>query len=165
MMIDEMSNIVTTIQCLPRGFCSWNFELSWAEHRGSLDLNVMGEQGSITVDGTQFEVCKHGVLSGHWTLRHGGEEVAEAQKSSAFTRTFQIDSPEGSLILQAESPLTRCFILRRSEETIATMRPDHPFTRRAKITISAQDWEFPTICFSFWLVVQMWRRAANSNAG
>ncbi|MCA9138698.1 MAG: hypothetical protein KDB00_18130 [Planctomycetales bacterium] len=161
-----MTNTATTsIRCLPRSICSWSYELSWGEHRGLLELNVMGEQGSINIDGTDFQVCKHGMLSGNWTLRHNGEEVAEAQKSSAFTRTFEIDSPGGPLRLEAESVFNRSFFLRSGDQIIATMRPDHPFTRRARIEIVAQDWDFPTICFSFWLVAQMWRRAANNNGG
>ena len=153
------------IRCIPRGICSWNFVLDGAGHQGILALGWMGEQGTITVDEIHFDIQKHGVFSGHWTLNHEGQEVASAQKSTAFTRTFEIQDPGGELVLRAKSPLGRSFRLERSNDVIATMFPDHAFTRRATIAILTKQWDLPTLYFSFWLVVLMWRRAAQSNNG
>jgi hypothetical protein len=150
------------IRCKPQGICSWNFFLDGDGHHASLVFHWAGEQGAITADGRPFEVRKHGVFSGHWTLDQGGASVASAQKSSAFTRTFEIHSAEDTLVLSAESALGRGFRVERSGETIATIRPDHAFTRRATIETLAQKWDFPTACFAFWLVVLIWRRAASS---
>lgn len=130
-----------------------------------MQLGWFGEEGSVTVAGVHFAVKKHGMLSGHWTLRYEGEETISAKKCSAFTRTFELDAPGGPLLLRAESPLTRCFRLERGEETIATIRPDHPLTRRATIQVLSPDWDAPEIFFAFWLVVLMWRRAAQNNGG
>ncbi len=58
------------IRCRPKGICSWDFFLDGEGHHASLDFNWLSEQGAITADGTSFEVCKHGVLSGQWTLDH-----------------------------------------------------------------------------------------------
>jgi hypothetical protein len=153
------------IRCIPSGICSWNFLLDGAGHQGTLEFGWMGEQGAITVDDIAFEVQKHGVFSGRWTLDHEGKEIGSAQKSTAFTRTFEIQDPSGELVLRAESPLGRSFRLERSDNVIATMRPDHAFTRRASIEILTKQWDLPTVYFSFWLVVLMWRRAAQSNNG
>jgi len=129
-----------------------------------LALNGIGEQGAIRLEGVQFEVRKHGMFSGYWTLDHEGNEVASGQKSTAFGRTFAIQDPSGDLILRAESAIGRSFRLERSGEIIATMVPDHILTRRATIDIRTETWDFPTVCFSFWLVALMWRRAAQSNS-
>jgi hypothetical protein len=153
------------IRCIPRGICSWNFVLDGAGHQGILELGWMGEQGAITVDGIPFDIQKHGMFSGRWTLNHEGQEVASAQKSTAFTRTFEIQDPSGELVLRAESALGRSFRLERSDDVIATVRPDHAFTRRASIEILTKQWDLPTVYFSFWLVALMWRRAAQSNNG
>lgn len=153
------------IRCIPRGICSWDFLLDGEGHQASLELSLLSEQGAVTVDGIRFDIQKHGVFSGHWTLRHEGMEVASAQKSNAFTRTFGIQDPSGHLVLGAESALGRSFRLQRSGEVIATISPDHVFTRRATINILAEPWDYPTIAFSFWLVVLTWRRAARSSAG
>jgi hypothetical protein len=153
------------IHCKPKGLCSWDFFLDGEAHHASLEFNWLGEQGTITADEEPFEVRKHGMLSGYWTLNHGGGTVASAQKSSPFTRTFEVQTADASLLLRAESAFGRSFCVEHSEEVIATIRPDHAFTRRATIETLAQKWDFPTLCFAFWLVVLTWRRAASSSSG
>jgi hypothetical protein len=151
------------IRCKPKGLCSWDFVLDGEGHQASLAFNWVGEQGAITADGRPFEVRKHGVFSGQWTLDQDGEAVVSAQKSSAFTRTFAIQNAEETLVLCAESAVGRSFRLERSGEVLATIRPDHAFTRRATIAIRASHGDFPTVCFAFWLVVLTWRRAASNS--
>ncbi|MEM6363928.1 MAG: hypothetical protein AAF745_05855 [Planctomycetota bacterium] len=162
---DSAEKNLEMIRCLPRGICSWHFVLHGENLQAILQLGALSEQGLITMDGTNFEVQKHGIFSGRWTLNHEGQEVASAQKSTAFTRTFAIQDPSGELVLRAESSFGRSFRLERSNDVIATMRPDHPLTRRATIEILTEQWDLPTVSFSFWLVVLMWRRAAQSNSG
>ena len=125
------------IRCKPNGICSWNFLLDGEGHRSTLEFNLLGEQGAIEVDGERFDVRKHGTFSGHWTLDHAGSEMASAQKSTAFTRTFDVQDRSGSLLLRAESAFGRSFRVERFGKVIATIFPDHPFTRRAKIEIIA----------------------------
>ncbi|QDV46322.1 hypothetical protein Enr13x_62310 [Stieleria neptunia] len=162
-MSSTISNQTSTmIQCLPQGICSWNYHLSGEAFNGETALRVSSEQGSIVVDGIAFTVKKQGVFSGQWTLEHGGNEVASAQKQSVFWRTFDIDAPGGPLLLATDTPFTRCYTLRRGEESIATMRPNHPLTRRGKINLLTSEWDAPTVVFSFWLVVLIWRRLAQS---
>jgi len=153
----------TMIRCLPKGICSWDFNLDGEGHHASLEFNWLGEQGAIIADDVRLEVRKHGALSGHWTLEEGEEPIASAQKTSAFTRTFEIREGEDTLLLQAESALCRRFRLERSGEVMATIAPDHAFTRRATIETPGEKWDFRTVCFAFWLVVLMWRRAARSD--
>ena len=167
---DELASRVgerecSMIRCIPRGICSWNYLLEGEGHRGTLESAWIGEQGAITVDAIAFEIQKQGVFSGCWTLEHEGQEVASARKSSAFARTFEIQDPSGDFVLRATSPLGRSFRLERPEEVIATFCPDHAFTRRATIEISVAKWDLPTVYFSFWLVVLMWRRASQSSSG
>jgi hypothetical protein len=155
------------IRCKPKGLCSWDFFLDGEGHHGSVEFNWLGEQGAIIADGIPFEVCKHGLFFGHWTLDRNREPVASAQKANLFTRTFEIQHNQESLSLCAAFAFGRSFCLQHSERVIATIRPDHAFTRRATIETFAQTEDFPTLCFAFWLVVLTWRRAASasSNSG
>ena len=152
------------IRCRPKGVCSWDFLLAGEGHQSTLEFNWSSEQGAIYADEVPFEVKKHGMLSGHWTLEHVGKVFSSAQKSTAFTRTFEIQKPGGFLVLRAESAFGRSFRLEHSGDVVATMYPDHPFTRRASIEIRTQKWDFETVSFSFWLVVLTWRRAAQSSS-
>jgi hypothetical protein len=153
------------IRCKPKGICSWDFFLDGEDHHASLEFNWLAEHGAITADDVPFEVRKHGVFSGRWTLDGDRRPVASAEKSSVFTRTFEIRKRGDALVLRAESALGRSFRLERSGEVIATIRPDHAFTRRATIEVPARRWHFPTICFAFWLAVLTWRRDASSSYG
>ncbi len=153
------------IRCLPKGICSWDFFLEGEGRQASLEIHWMGEQGSLIADGKLLDVRKHGMFSGHWTLEQGGSILASARKSSAFTRTFEIQDSRETLQLEAESAFRRRFRLQRPEGVIANIVPDHALTRRSNIALLAEDWDFPTIAFAFWLVVLCWRRAAASSSG
>lgn len=150
------------IRCIPLGICAWNFRLDGEGHRGFLKLTIAGEQGSVSVDDVQFDVRKHGIFSGRWTLNYQGEEVALAQKSSPLTRTFELQTPDGTLQLFASSPLGRSFQLHRGDALLADIYPDHPATRRARIDLKVGQWDAPIVFFAFWLVALMWHRAAQS---
>ena len=151
------------IRCIPKGICSWNFSLVGDDHHATLEFNWGSEQGNITVDEMPFKVRKHGMLSGHWSLDRGEEQVVSGKKTTAFTRTFEIQDSVDNLVLLAESTFTRSFRVERSGNVIAKIYPDHSFTRRATIDTFAQYLNFTTMAFSFWLVVLTWRRAQNNS--
>lgn len=148
------------IRCTPKSFFSWHFDLEGEGLRASLGFDWFAEQGTIVVDGETYAVVKHGLMSGHWTMERGGQTVVEAQKSSPFTRTFELTGAMGKLVLRAESPFGRTFHLDGSGFGVATVRPDHVFSRRATIATRTKDFDRPTVCFSFWLVALTWRRNA-----
>ena len=145
------------IRCIPKGLCSWNFDIAGNGHSASTELNWLGEQGNITVDGEYHDVRKHGAFSGLWTLEANSTPVANAKKSSVFTRTFELKTSSGAVILRAQSALGRTMLLKGAGFD-GVIAPVHPFTRRASITGQISD--FRTACFAFWLTVLVWRRDA-----
>lgn len=147
------------IRCIPKGLCSWNFDIAASGHFARAEFNWLGEQGNITIDGEYHEVRKHGALSGHWTLEADSTTVANARKSSAFTRTFELETSSGAVILRAQSALGRTMVLEGAGFD-GVIAPVHPLTRRA--TITGQISDFRTACFAFWLTVLLWRRDAQS---
>ena len=151
------------LRCTPMGICSWDFHVSGEEHQASLEFNWLGEQGVLTVNGDRFDVHKHGLASGHWTLDQGEFQVASAQKSSAFTRTFALDIGGTVMLLQAVSPFGRAFELKSNNQVVATFNPVHAFTRRATIERVDPNIDIRITCFAFWLVVLMWRRATRND--
>ncbi len=129
-----------------------------------MKLNWLSEQGLLVADGTSFKLRKHGFFSGHWTLEIGGQELAVAQKSTIFGRAFEISSPMGDLRLIPHSMFSRRFRIECAGKVIARISPDHPFTRRSKIEIQSADFDFPTVCFAFWLIVIIWRRSSGDSS-
>ena len=156
---------LAVIECRPQGFLSRVFSLDGDDYSATLKTDWLTEQGEIMVDGEQCIVRKHGPLSGHWSLEIEGQEYASAQKASLFTRTFEISSPMGELRLVADSIFTRCFRIECDGEVIATIRPNHIFTRHSKIELTTVDFDSLTISFAFWLVLISWRRSQSGNSG
>jgi hypothetical protein len=152
------------IRCKPKGIFSWDFYLEGEVHDAILNFKWLGEKGRITVDRTVFEIDKHGLLNAKWSLIHNGATVAVAQKSSAFTRTFELYVEDEPFLVRAKSAWGRSFVLEYAGNEIATMAPSHPFTRRATIDIVEPNIDFPTLAFAFWLVVLTWRRTASSSS-
>ena len=151
------------LTCLPRSICSWNFLVRGTTGgEAGLTFNWFTEQGTIDWNGTEYQVVKHGLFSGHWTLEGPEGVVVEAQKTSAFTRTFDLDTDSGPWTLQAQSVFTRAFELARSGTQFGTIVPMHMFTRRATIDCEEEVDEL-TQLFAFWLVVITWKRAAKNN--
>lgn len=149
------------IQCLPRGICSWGYLISGGGHKGGTEFNTWSERGSLSADGHHFQVVKGGWLSGEWTLTDGTEVVARAIKTSPFTRSFELSTPDGALSLKAVSPFGRAMYL-SGRGTDCEISPDHAFTRRATIRGDAGD--FRITVFAFWLTAMVWRRAANNSS-
>jgi hypothetical protein len=150
------------IECLPRGICSWNYDLDGDGHRAQTILGGWGERGGLRVDGEFFDVVKEGIWSGRWRLESGSGTLFTAQKVSAFTRTFEISGREGRAVLSAESAFGRTMRL-EGERVNVTIQPAHPFTRRAGISGEVAD--FRLVAFGFWLTALLWRRAASNNSG
>jgi hypothetical protein len=127
----------------------------------AVEFNFFTEQGMIRMGPRTMQVVKHGPMSGRWTLEEAGQVVAEAQKPNAFFRSFELRAESTLFTVEAQSPFVRAFDIRVEGRTVGTIRPAHPFTRRAFVECSPEVSEAGQL-FSFWLAALAWRRAANS---
>ena len=152
------------IRCLPRGVCSWDFYLTSEGQEADLEIDWGFEQGSIKIDDVVLDIKKHGAFSGHWTLEVEGKVIASAKKEDAFRRTFMIEDAAGLWTLKAISAFGRSFQILEGSSVVATIRPDHAFTRRATIELQSSSLSFSSAAFAFWLAILMWKRNANNNS-
>jgi hypothetical protein len=150
------------LTCVPRSLCSWNFVVRDPSDVGAIEFNFFSEQGTIHYGPSQFEVRKHGWLSGRWTLEDGSQTLLEAVKPNAFFRRFEVRDAVDSYLLSAGSPLGRSFELSSGGRTVGQLYPAHAFTRRAFIDCAASVPEITQI-FCFWLVALTWKRSQNNN--
>jgi hypothetical protein len=111
-----------------------------------------------------YDIRKHGVFSGRWTLEQAGMVVAESHKTSAMFRTFEIAGQQALFTVQAESALTRAFEIMLGGQVVGDIRPAHAFTRRVTIRCSDMIPEHLQLFF-FCLVALTWRRRARNNSG
>lgn len=153
------------IECLPKSLCSWNFTLGGlSSGTATVEYDWLAEQGRILVGNIAYEVRKHGVFSGHWTLERSGHVIADARKPSALMRSFEITGEGVEFSLRAVSALTRAFEMELGRKIVGRVSPVHPFTRRATIQCSDVIPEHLQL-FAFWLVGLSWKRSASSNSG
>ena len=150
------------IECLPAGICSWNYFLRGDGHEAWIEFNWMGEQGRLRVGDEEFRVEKDGVFSGSWRMESDQGTLFTARKTSAFTRSFEIAGGGVQATLHAASAFGRTMILDNGGQQ-SVIAPAHPFTRRATMSGSCDD--FRLAAFAFWLTGLIWRRAANSSGG
>ncbi len=161
-MPDIKANLdLDTIRCLPKGICSWDFNLSGREFAAQVDFNYMSEQGQILLDDLTFEVIKPNLFYGHWQLMYKDQEVARASKITAVLREFEVTSPEANFIVKPVFPMSNTFLFEQGGETLGKVEPDHMLTRRATIHMY-HEMQPHLIVFAFWLTVLMRRRAAKS---
>jgi hypothetical protein len=153
------------IECLPKSLCSWDFNAGGlSSGSATIEYDWFTEQGRIVHSHIGYDIRKHGVFSGHWTLEQAGSVVAEALKPSAMFRSFEVTSQSVHFTVRAESALARAFEILVGQQVVGTIRPAHAFTRRATIQCSDAIPEHIQL-FSFWLVGLTWRRSASSNSG
>jgi len=150
------------VLCQPQGICSWNYELRAERWQGTAEFNWLREEGELVIDGKRYDICKHGMMSGRWTLETPGMVLCEAIKENAFSRTVQIKTGETQSTLHAASMFGRSMVLEHPAGHL-TLSPVHAFTRRA--IIEGDEAGAELVGFTFWLTALTWRRAAqNSNS-
>lgn len=150
------------LTCDPRSIFSWTFDVSGAlAGRAWVGFSWPGEQGAIALGGSEFAIRKHGFMSGHWTLEDGSGVLAEAEKTNPLLRSFRMQAAGMDLIVRAQSPMTRCFVIELGERVLGEIRPAHPWTRRAYIECDPSLPEFVQL-YAFWLAALTWRRRNNS---
>lgn len=148
----------------PYNLLSWNYFLKGQGHQAYWDQKWTSEQCSILIDEEYFEIKKHGVASGKWSLNKGDMLHSSATKRSAWKRTIDIDSPMGSLLLASNGAFRRSFFLALDGRVIATISPRRAFSWKAELDILVEEYDFPTMAFAFWLVITLWRRGEGSRS-
>lgn len=152
------------IEFLPRSLCSWDFTAhGLSSGPAVIAYEWITEQGMIVVGKSCYDVKKHGLFSGHWTLELVGRVIAQAQKPSALFRSFEVSSDEVCFTLAAQSPFQRAFEIVSEDRVVGSIVPAHAFTRRAVMECSDAISEHVQL-FAFWLAALTWKRSANHNS-
>lgn len=144
----------------PHGLFSWNYTLSGKGQSAELVARWIREKGRIRLNGETLEVRKNGWWSGSWTLRRNGAIVAEAKKSSLFTRSFRIKTGKGRYSLTASSFFTRTMRLKGPGHDLVISRAGI-FSRKADLKGQWDD--FSLVAFAMWLTVLTWKRRSRNN--
>jgi len=156
---------MSVLRAKPRNLLSWCFDVyDGREHLTTIDTAWFGERGDFLMDGRAYQVRKLGVFSGHFVLRADGQTIAEAQKDSAFRRSFTVSWGGETMTLSAAHALTRRFVLERDAVNAGEVVPDSIISRKLTATFP-DDLTRPVRLFLLFLVIVLWRRQqANSSS-
>lgn len=126
-------------------------------------LSMLREAGALTVAGSSYRVYRERLLSGSFVLESEGAILARADKPSALYRSFLVKHDGKEYTLEAESVGYRKFVLSEGGQQIGSVYPEHALTRRSVIDFPEA---IPLVVrvFMFWLVMILWKRAADAAA-
>ena len=146
------------IRCIPKGIFTNSFVLTSEHERGQLSFHWLRQEGSLNIDGVDYEIRKTGIFNPEWTLERNGTTLLQAQRRGLVGRALTLTNTAGEVTILERGSVWRREMLLRGEGWAATITPDHAFTYRS--TISGEPANFRLACFAFWLTVMRWRRAA-----
>lgn len=153
------------LQAVPIGWFSTKYELLKRDIPvGRLEMAWGGESASMEIDIETFRLYREGWMSGPFLLESDTRGIlAIAEKTSAFHRSFEVAYNGRTYILEAETVLSRSFVLKAGEDAIGSVSPDGFFGTRSTIELP-DSFPVPIQAFMFWLVALLWKRSTDSAA-
>jgi len=150
------------LEAKPRSWFSWDYRvLDAGREVGGFNLAWLREGGALLVGAEKCPVRREG-LWGDWILDWRGREVARATKPSSWSRRFLVRFGGREIELVPPHVFTRSFAAREGGRTVGEIAPAGIFTRRTRIDLPS-DVPLPVQVFMLFLVILMWRRAAQSS--
>jgi len=148
----------------PHGVFSWDFTVSRdGVAIAEIDMAWFRERADIKIGGQTFSLHRQSAIKGSFALQSGDNILAQAQKISAFSRAFRIDTAGRKLTLKATSAWRRQFEVSENETLIGRIGPTG-WAGRTSVIDLGNNLPVPVQVFLFWLVVVLWRRADDAAA-
>jgi hypothetical protein len=149
---------------IPKNWFSWDFRvLDGEQDIAFIDRDWFRERASFTLDHRTYDVRRTSILRGTFALEQSGVTLAEASKTSAFRRAFEVHFGGHHYRLQAARFFGREFHLLQGGVSVGTVRPRSVLGRSATA-------EFPeripreVQLFLVFLVLNLWKRAAERSS-
>lgn len=107
---------MTKLTCLSQSICSWNYLVTISDYdfKALVVFDFMRERGYLDLESGYYDI-KHTWLSNKWSLESDGTVIATALNPNSFTRSFEVFYDSCRLVLRAEFPFSRSFVIEREE--------------------------------------------------
>ncbi len=128
-----------------------------------IDMSWFRERAEVVIEDQIYVFARESMLQGTFALRQSDQVLASARKTSVFMRAFDVETEGRQLTLSAVSVWRREFGLYHDGIQIGCIYPRSWLGRTAVIDLP-EELTLPTQVFLFWLVLVLWRRAANSKS-
>jgi hypothetical protein len=147
----------------PRSLFSWDYEVLDGDRLlATLSLGWFREAGEVVIAGRPCRMGREGLVSGLFFLEQDGQPLATAEKPSAFLRRFEVAVGGDAYTLRSVSPIARRFVLEQGGVEVGSLRSAAFFTRKMVVDLP-ETIPLPARLFLVWLVMVLWKRAAQSN--
>ena len=121
------------------------------------------EEGLLTVSGVPYRAYREAWMRGPFLLETAGTVLARAEKPSALQRRLLVEFEGRRFTLQPRSLVSRDFILLDDGAEAGRIVPEGLLTRRAQAHLP-EAMPLPVKVFLMWLVILLWKRAADSSS-
>jgi hypothetical protein len=150
---------------VPKSWISWDFHVREAGREiAFIDRDWFRERASFTLDGETYHVRRTSVVSGTFSFEYRDVVLAEATKTSALRRAFEVVTKGGERYgLRAESVFGRTFELTRGGVRVGEVRPVSIFGRTATVRFP-DSVPRPLQLFMVFLVLVLWKRTSDAAA-
>ena len=146
----------------PKGWLSWDFHIiENGEEVAFIDRHWFHERATFSVDGRFYDIQRTRLLRSTFVLTQSNVIIAEADKPSAFRRTFVISAGAEEYTLEAGSAFQRRFDLLNGDRLVGTVRPTSVL-RRTGVAELPETIPRPIQLFIVFLVLILWKRQADA---
>jgi hypothetical protein len=140
----------------PKGWWSYDYDIfAGATPIAEARRAMFSERGALQVEGVAYSVARE---DGPWILRGpAGEELARAEKPSAWRDSFLVQVGGRELRLDRPSMWRKTFVLRQGEQPIGEIRQEAAWNRNAVIELPGELGR-PVQVFLTLLTLFLWQR-------
>lgn len=159
----RVAELERALTAIPLSWVSWSYALREGESTLCvIETSWWTERGTVAIGRENWRLERESWMQGEFTLKQGGRTFAKAQKPNAMFRSFQVTFDDARFVWEAESVMTRAFVLRQGNRVVGSVRPTNMLTRQAIVELPAE-LSLERKAFLVWLAVLMWRRAQTSS--
>lgn len=153
------------LRAYPQSWFSWKFRILDESDRdiATIDIGWIREDGQLRLGEKTYRIYREKLFGGAFIIQGDGQEMARAEKPSAFLRSFAVTYRERQFKLQAASAVVREFRLTENDELIGTVKPENALMRKAVIDLP-DSIELSVQIFLTWLVLVLWKRDQESSS-
>jgi hypothetical protein len=147
----------------PTSWWNWNYRIVRDDQTvAELDRRWFKEDGTLQIQNETYRIARQSTFSGAWELSQDGMVLVSATKPSALRRAFELRVGDVTYALEARSAWSRAFDLKHGQTVVGRFEPTGWLSRKMRIQLPA-NLSLAVQIFATWLVILLWRRAAQSS--
>ncbi len=139
---------------------SWDFAVTDGSAAvAEISLSWLRGKGTLTVEGRNYPVHREGLIGGAFCLEGDDAVMARAERSSPFSRSFEIQHQDRHYLLKRKSLLGRKYLLTAGNDEVGSITVEGIPSHRLR-GVFPEELPLPVRVFILWLVALFRKRAS-----